>query len=487
MNTQLPPDAGTPEDPVDRLRATDPAAGLDVDVTALEAAVRARIAAADDGATVTALVPATRSRRPARWLAVAAAVAGVAVIGSGAFALGRHSGTTSAAAPAISLAGPEVAVGAAPRGVASSGVGTADSSPQLAPYGRGTTRTVFSSEGLAAGAGTATAWTYDSAAAFTREKAAAMAAALGMSGTPELASGAWTVGAANGAGPHLQLQADATVDVSYNDPTNNPYACAGGVVKGSASSSGDVAGVPGPMPTVAPETCAGSSHGPALSGADAIARTRALIGAVGLDPQAYEYQANETGTTTIASVTAWAVTDGQRTGQAWNMTLTDRGVQNLWGQLAPVVPLGAYPVVSPHEAVTRLGDPRFDGNQVGVYSALGGVGVAVPGSASSSLVAPVEPATGTGSATAPAPVATAPGGTGPGGTPTLPAAPAPGARLSWPVQHVTITGARLGLAAVRQTDGSVVLAPTYALSDATGRTWSVIAVADSALDMTAVG
>lgn len=487
MNTQPPPDAGPLEDPVDRLRAADPAAGVEVDLTALDTAVRARIAAGDRGATVTALDAARQTRRPARWLSVAAAVAGVAVIGSGAFALGRHTGSTTPAAPAISLAAPEAAAGADQRGVASSGVGTADSSARLAPYGFGTARTVFSSTGLTAATGTATAWTYDSAAAFSREKAAAMASALGMSGTPELTSGAWTVGASDGSGPHLQLQPDATVDLSYNDPTNDPYACAGGVVKGSASSAGAATRATGPTPTLAPEVCTGSSRGPAPSGADAVARTKALIAAAGLDPQSFEYQANETGTATIASVTAWSVVDGQRTGQAWNVTLTDRGVQSVWGQLAPVVTLGTYPVVSPQQAVARLGDARFDANQVGVYSAMSGVGVAVPGSASSGLVAPVAPAIGTGSATAPSAVSTAPGDTGPSGTPTLPAAPGPGSRVSWPVQHVTITGARLGLAAVRQTDGAVVLAPAYALSDGTGRTWSVIAVAESALDMTPVG
>ncbi len=484
MNIQ--PDAGAHDDPVARLQAADPAAGVEVDLVAIEAAVRARIVG-DGGATVTTLNPAVRSRRPARWLPVAAAVAGVAVIGSGAFALGRHTGSPTPAAPAISLVAPEAAAGAAPRGVASSGVGAADSTARLAPYGFGTTRTVFSSAGLTSAPGSATAWTYDSAAAFSREKAAAMAAALGMSGTPELVSGAWTVGAADGSGPHLQLQPDATVDLSFNDPTNDPYACAGGVVKGSATSPGAATRATGPMPTFAPQVCSGSSRGPAPSGADAIARTRVLIAAAGLDPQAFEYQANETGTATIASVTAWAVVDGQRTGQAWNVTLTDRGVQNVWGQLAPVVTLGTYPVVSPKEAVARLGDLRFDANQVGVYSALQGVGAAESGDGASGLVAPVAPTIGTGSAAAPSVVATSPGDTGPSGTPTLPAAPAPGSRLSWPVQHVTITGARLGLAAVRQTDGSVVLAPAYALSDGSARTWSVIAVAESALDMSPVG
>ena len=515
MNTQLPPDGGIHEDPVERLRAADPAAGIEVDVAAIEAAVHARIAdggaadregdtdggrsadathsadhddSADHGdsadhdgrdtdATVTELDPTRRQRRPARWLQIAATVAGVALVGSGAFALGRQTGTpssTSKAAPAISLVGPEVAAGSAQRDT----VGSAMSSPSFAPYG--VARTVFSSDGLSAAAGAAQAWTYDSAAAFTRDRAAAVAKALGLAGTPTLVSGAWIVGATDGTGPRLQLQPDATVDVSYYDPTNDPYACVDGSVKGATSGSG-AAGMPvAPTPADDPERCAGSSAGPAPSAAEATARTRDLIAAAGLDPSAFEYEASATGSSTIAAVTAWAVVDGQRTGQAWNLSLTARGVQSLWGQLAPVVPLGSYPVVSPQEAVTRLGDARFGGGQTGVYTAIGLEGTATDRASSGSAV-------GGAAATAPQPLVIAPGDTGTGVTPTLPPVPAAGAPVSWPVQHVTLTQARLGLSAVQQPDGSVVLAPAYELSDGSGRTWSVIAVAESALDLTPAG
>jgi hypothetical protein len=63
-----------------------------------------------------------------------------------------------------------------------------------------------------------------------------------------------------------------------------------------------------------------------------------------------------------------------------------------------------------------------------------------------------------------------------------PAVPTPGASLAWPVNDVEIVGARLGLAGQWQPDGSVLQVPAYEFTDAGGGTWSVIAVADSALD-----
>src|SRR5690606_14208899 len=102
----------TPEQPDDaaleRLRAADPAAGLDPDTEAPEAAGRTRLPAAFAGATATPGAPASppadtgvpsgapvdelaerRARRRRRApLQVAAAVAGVLVVGAGGYALG---------------------------------------------------------------------------------------------------------------------------------------------------------------------------------------------------------------------------------------------------------------------------------------------------------------------------------------------------------------------------------------------------------------
>jgi hypothetical protein len=66
-----------------------------------------------------------------------------------------------------------------------------------------------------------------------------------------------------------------------------------------------------------------------------------------------------------------------------------------------------------------------------------------------------------------------------------PAAPTPGAEVSWPVNDVEIVEARLGLASQWQPDGSVLVVPAYEFTDADGGTWSVIAVADAKLDFAA--
>jgi hypothetical protein len=54
------------------------------------------------------------------------------------------------------------------------------------------------------------------------------------------------------------------------------------------------------------------------------------------------------------------------------------------------------------------------------------------------------------------------------------------------VNDVEIVEARLGLASQWQPDGSVLVVPAYEFTDADGGAWSVIAVADDALDF-AVG
>ena len=70
--------------------------------------------------------------------------------------------------------------------------------------------------------------------------------------------------------------------------------------------------------------------------------------------------------------------------------------------------------------------------------------------------------------------------------PTLPTeAPAPmtpGAKFGWPVASVVITKAQLGFAQYVQTNGAVVLIPTYQLSGDDGGVRSVVAVVNSSLD-----
>jgi len=69
--------------------------------------------------------------------------------------------------------------------------------------------------------------------------------------------------------------------------------------------------------------------------------------------------------------------------------------------------------------------------------------------------------------------------------PTLPPLLAHGSAISWPLEDVTIVKAQLVLTLYTQADGSETLLPTYQLSSADGRAWTVIAVADHHLDFSA--
>lgn len=458
-------DSASPaDDAFARLRAADPASGATTDLDSLDAAVRARI-----DATVTEL-PARTTRRPARWLQLAAVVAGVAVIGGGAFAIGRETrpAAGSAAAPAIALgnAPARTAEGAVSGAGRSTMSGAATDSAKV---GYGGSRTVFTSSGLSGAGGTAEAWAFDAASVFSQETAARAATALGLPGTPTLVDGAWTIGSYDGAHPTLQLQPDATASLSYDDPTKNPYVC-GGADTGSSSGAEATPGVAGDA--VAPPTkeCT-EPKGTAPAHDAAIDTAKQLLTAFGLDAAAYEFETSDTGTPALTSVTGWQVVAGQRTGQATNVNLTSDGVQSVWAQLAPVVSLGSYPVVSETDAVARLGDARFG-------SSYGGVIAMDAGSVRTGVAPDATSAGPTTSSTLQAPAVQ---------TPTVPAVPSAGAVFAWPVQQVTLTKARLGVTVYTQPDGSAVLLPAYELSDADGQSWSVLAVADGSLDFAPVG
>jgi hypothetical protein len=211
-----------------------------------------------------------------------------------------------------------------------------------------------------------------------------------------------------------------------------------------------------------------ASEAPAPSGDDASAQTRDLLGRLGVDAAGYELEvATDTGQPAATTVYAHQVLDGQRSGVSWSLTFVADGVQALYGSLAPVVELGEYDVVSPATAVERLMDPRFGSSPAGVVPLAGQARAAVQ-----------EPMVATDDLSAVAP-------DGAGQEPTVPPLTPAGSPISWPVQEVTLTSARLGLAMVAQADGSSVLVPSYELTDDEGSAWSVVAVADDGLDFAA--
>lgn len=460
-----PRDARTPDDAIDptatdptaggaaedalvaRVRADDPAADATPDVAALHAAVSERIAAGG-----TDELAARRRRR--LWVPVAAAAAGALVLGGGGgYAIGASADRSATAgsdtsavagtldgaqAPAAGGAAP----GAAPRPQGGRMMGTESSAAADSSYaGWGGGRTVFTAQGLSDQGGSATAWALDAASVYTAERLSAVAAALGVTGDVTDQGGTLTVGPTDGSGASVSMSADGNGSISYYDPAKDPWVCS------SEPVAKDV------------DPCTQRDLGAAPSSADAEAQLRALLAAAGLDADSFAYEGQDQGDPTWLSLTATRLVDGQRTDLQWSASWTGAGLQSVYGSAAPLVSLGDYAVVSPTEAVARLADPRFGsvGGPILYAGAAVRGGVAEDGAAVS------------GPAQEP-------------GAPTVPATPAPGSPLAWPVERVTIVSATLGLGVQYLSSGAVVLAPTYSLSDATGSTWQVLAVADSALD-----
>lgn len=533
----------TPDDALDRLRAADPAAGTEPDLARIAAAVFAatgvpvtgehRAGTPDGGATATGVLDgaapamgapdggaptavgqgrpqdelAARRHRRTAWLRMAAAVAAVAVLGTGGYMASDRvaggvptSGAGVAALPAISLEG-GTGDRAASNGMAAGASGSAQSSSApadlptpggFAPYG---VRTVFAGRGLSTAAGSATAWAFDASSVASAATAAHLATVLGVSGTPRVEWGAWAVGPSDGSGATLRLEGSGAL--SYYDPAREPWRCGtssgagatngattsgssggtAGVVGGEAAvppSGPDVAPVPGPTTPARPADPSVCATGTTPTGDAAIARARDTLTSLGVDTSGTQVQVDDSNGkgagaagAAFVNVAFRQVLDGRLTGVSWSVTLVGDGVQSLNGTLAKLVSLGAYPVVSPDAAVARLNDPRF-GAGGGVAYAMGAAGTASSGVASS----------GTADLPTPAAVATA----NPSQPPTVPPAPQPGAAIAWPVRHVTLVSAQLGVALTYQADGSQVLVPAYVLTDTTGATWSVVAVADDHLD-----
>lgn len=438
-------------DPLARLRAADPASGVEPragfadDVVARAMAEDSNDAPAEQtsvstqqgDAAVTDL-GAERARRRPRWLPFAAVAASLAIVGSAGYGIGATAGggtstIADGAAPPISLQSGEGLGAPAPDGGAAQEgpTGIADMQSKMSAGGAsdmmfpGFGRNVFSSSGLSTAAGSAAAYTYDARAASNAEEVAALGAALGIEGTPVLKDGAWQLGPQDGSAPYLSVSVDGTLSFYFNDPLINPWTCADG---------------------------ADSCEPPAdLPSADAaIEALRSLITSVGRDPEAFEYTSETWEGSFTRPAQAWPVVNGQRLDQSWNLELTASGVVSASGSLADIVSIGDYPIVSEQEAFERLSDPRFGAQMTAMPIAYR----EVQATTSTEWVPPTEP----------------------------PATPTEGATVSWPVNMVDIVSARLGLSSQWQPDGSVLVVPAYEFTDADGGTWSVIAVADSMLD-----
>ncbi len=182
-----------PDDVFDRLRAADPAAGSEPDLVAIRAGVTAAtgvpLAAVAPAGTAAAAHDELAPRRRARndWVRMAAAVAAVAVVGTGGFLASGLSGSSSTP-DARAVAGPALLPAISLRGGQARDATPSSSGADVAAGGSTGSgivggfwgRTEFAGSGLSTAGGTATAYAYDASGVATAQTAARIAAVLGV-------------------------------------------------------------------------------------------------------------------------------------------------------------------------------------------------------------------------------------------------------------------------------------------------------------------
>ncbi|MDY7527244.1 MULTISPECIES: hypothetical protein [unclassified Cryobacterium] len=423
------------QDPVARLRAADPAGDIEARAGFADEVV-ARMTGPEaepmSGSAPVADLETARARRRPRWLPFVAVAASIAIVGAAGYGIGASEGgpksLADGAAPPITLQSngrpDSVAHGGMETSVGSGAATDQKMSSSTYPHGSG--RNAFSASGLGTQAGTAQAYAYDPRSASSSDKVTALAAALGIGSPAELRDGSWVAGPQDGSAPSLSVSLDGMLSFYFQNPQINPWKC-----------EGDSACEPTGQPP---------------SEDAAIGALRALLAAAGRDPAEFEFTSQVSEGSPTRTVTAKPVIDGQQVDQGWSLEMAEGGVVNANGALADVIALGTYPVVSEQEGFERLSDPRFSGAATSLPIALRD-----QASTTEEWVAPTEP----------------------------PATPVAGTSVSWPVNKVEIVSARLGLTTQWQPDGSVLVVPAFAFTDAEGGTWSVLAVAESKLDFRA--
>lgn len=409
----------------------------------------------EPGAEPAAVPLQTRPRgRAVRTLQVAAAGIAVLAVGAGGFLVGQRtpggsgSDVLVAVDPSTRLEsgdGSEAAVPGASMDSAATAAGTAD---YLGGYFGGYGRTVFTASGLSGAPGTATAWGLDVASVYSKESIEHLAAVLGVEGEAQQ-EGSWRVGGWDLPGPTLSIEPDGTGYLSYDDPGASPYLCyEQAVAEDKDAEDEDLVREPA-------QECAADF--PEITMEQAEAQVRDVLERLGVDVASLTFTATaestatdvESGGIAITSVWVSAVPTagplGEDQGGRWSAGVTGAGISSLSGPLAPLVDLGEYPTVSPAEAVERLMDPRFGGEMTS-WAVHEGDAVWTPRT-------------------------------------SAPATPTAGAAIEWPVENVTIVGSEPTHLSAGTSDGATVLLPAYELSAADGRSWKVLAVTESALDL----
>ena len=169
---------------------------------------------------------------------------------------------------------------------------------------------------------------------------------------------------------------------------------------------------------------------------------RALLRGIGVPVKTVEWQVMQVDA--LTTVTAWHTVGGARTQLAWTVTLGPDGrILGATGFASALEPIPGYELVGAATAVDRIARPGW-------------------------------------LALAPTPIGPGQEATSPASTSAPAASPLMNGRptLTVPVGSVTLTGSTIGLAPYAEPDGSMLVLPSYLLTDETGATWSLLALAD---------
>jgi hypothetical protein len=178
-----------------------------------------------------------------------------------------------------------------------------------------------------------------------------------------------------------------------------------------------------------------------LAPVDAIALATQTLTSIGVELTSVEYEVSEVDGRTAVSV--WQLVGDQRTQLGWRMVFdADGSIVAASGFSSGFLAVPDYPVVGAATAVARSRQAPW---------------TSIPAS-------PI---------------------TGPTDESETPMAPAPNTSgipsVDLPMSEVDVLSAELGLAQYWQPDGSILLLPSYILTGADGSTWSLLAVAESAV------
>lgn len=169
-----------------------------------------------------------------------------------------------------------------------------------------------------------------------------------------------------------------------------------------------------------------------------------FLAALGIDEDSTRITLTPSDASRTITATAERIVEDNVTRIAADVTVSAQGITYASGPVGDIVSLGAYPLIGPAEAASRLSDPAFAPELVRWPDQ-----------------------------------SMEPGGFAPLATPS--AVPEAGSAIPWQIAEHEIVSVRLGLTLI-DAEGVAYLVPAYEFTASDKTVWSVLAVAESALD-----